>query len=131
MEMPDTTTCRDAYRAYRQWDTEAARELEIERLREAYIEAATAETGKWILQDLATGLAFDDDRLHRQEIELAWLSLMASYGPADKRSTYRNQIVDSARRMAARMYHLIAQEAEKDAEKTIKEIEEMRCRTPD
>lgn len=127
----DTTNCPDAYRAYRQWDAEAARELEIERQREAYIEAVIAESGKGILKDLATSLAFDDDRLHRQEIELAWLSLMASYGPADKRSAYRNQIVDAAGRMAARMYHLIVQEAEKWAEKTIKEIEEMRCRTLD
>lgn len=131
MEMPDTTTCRDAYRAYRQWDDEASRDLEIERLRDAHITLLTSEEGKLAFQDLATSFSFDDDRLHRQEIELAWLSLMASYGPADKQSTYRNQIVDSARRMAARMYHLIAQEAEKDAEKTIKEIEEMRCRTPD
>ena len=123
MDMPDTTTGQDAYRAYRRWDTEAARELEIERLRDAYIEAAIAETGKGIFQDLATGLSFDDDRLHRQELELAWCSLMAFYGPQDKRLAYRNQLINLADRMAARMYQLIGQAAEKEAEKTIKEIE--------
>lgn len=120
----DTTTCPDAYRAYRQWDNEAARELEIERLRESYIEAATAETGKGILADLATGLAFDDDRLHRQELELAWCSLMAFYGPREKRLAYRNQIITLADRMAARMYQIICIEAEKEAERVIREMEE-------
>lgn len=124
MEMPDTTTCRDAYRAYRQWDTEAARELEIKRLREAYIEAATAESGKGILQDLATSLAFDDDRLHRQEMDLAWTALMAAYGPREKRLAYRNQIITIADRMAARMYQIICNEAEKDAEKVLREMED-------
>lgn len=120
----DTTNCPDAYRAYRQWDTEAARELEIERLREAYIEAATAESGEEITRDLATGLAFDDDRLHRQEIELAWCSLMAFYGPREKRLAYRNQITTLADRMAARMYQIICNEAEKDAEKVLREMED-------
>lgn len=118
------TTYKDDYRAYRQWDTEAARELEIERLREAYIEAATAESGKLILRDLATSLAFDDDRLHMQWIDLAWCSLMAFYGPHNRRSAYRNQIVTLADRMAARMYQIICSEAEMAAEKALMEIEE-------
>lgn len=131
MEMPDTTTCRDAYRAYRQWDDEASRDLEIERLRDAHITLLTSEEGKLAFQDLATSFSFDDDRLHRQGLDLAWCALLAFYGPLDKRAVYRKQIITMADRMSARMYHLIAQEAEKDAEKTIKEIEEMRCRTPD
>lgn len=124
MDIPDTTTCPDAYRAYRQWDDEAAREAEIERRRDAYIDAVTAETGKWMFHELATGLAFDDDRLHRQEIELAWCSLMAFYGPREKRLAYRNQITTLADRMAARMYQIICNEAEKDAEKVLREMED-------
>lgn len=124
MDIPDTTTCPDAYRAYRQWDDEAAREAEIERRRDAYIDAVTAETGKWMFHELATGLAFDDDRLHQQELELAWTSLMAFYGPREKRLAYRNQIITLADRMAARMYQIICIEAEKEAERVIREMEE-------
>lgn len=119
----DTATCKDAYRSYRQWDSEAAREAEIERLREAYIEAATAENGRGIFQDLATGFAFDDDRLHRQGLELAWTALMAFYGPTDRRLAYRNQIITMADRLAARMYQIISQEAELAAERNIHDME--------
>lgn len=123
MNLPDATTCQDALRAYRQWDSEAEREIEIERLREAYIGAATAENGRGIFQDLADGFAFDDDRLHRQETDLAWTALMAFYGPRDKRLSYRNQILTLADRMSTRLYQLIGYEAEKEAEKALKEIE--------
>lgn len=124
MNMPDTTTCQDAYRAYRQWDDEAARELEVERLRDERATLLTSEEGKLMFQDLATSFSFDDERLHRQELELAWCVLLAFYGPSDKRTAYRNQVITLADRMAARMYQIICIEAEKDAERVMREMEE-------
>lgn len=124
MSLPDTTTCPDACRSYRQWDSEAARELEIERMRESFIKDLTAETGKHLFHYIATSLSFDDERLRQQEIDLAWISLMAFYGPNDKRTAYRNQIITLADRMAARMYQIICIEAEKEAERVIREMEE-------
>ena len=118
----DTTTCPDAYRAYRQWDDEAARDLEIERLRDAYINNVTSEEGKLEFRDLATSFSFDDERLHRQWLDLAWCALLAFYGPLVKQAAYRKQIITMADRMAARIYQIICIEAEKEAEKEAERV---------
>lgn len=120
----DTTTCPDAYRAYRQWDDEAAREMEIERLTEAYIDAAMSETGKGIIAELYQDGTFDDDCLHDLMVDMMFCALLAFHGPRARRIDYRNQIITVADRMAARINRLIGQQAKGEAEKALREIQE-------
>ena len=124
MSLPDTTTCPDAYRAYRQWDDEAAMDIELERLTEAYIGAATSEKGRGILEEMYQNGTLDQEAIHNLVVDMMFCSLLAFYGPRGWRVDFRNQIVTVADKLAGRLFKTICSEARWEAEKRLRSMQE-------
>lgn len=124
MSLPDTTNCPDAYRAYRQWDDEASINIELERLTEAYIGAATSETGKGIIAEMYQDGTFDQEETHNLVVDMMFCSLLAFYGPKGRRVDFRNQVITVADRLAIRIFKTICSEARWEAEKRLRAMQE-------
>ena len=91
MNIPDTTTCHDAYRAYKQWDDEATLGIEVERLSEEFLSAINNEKEAWLVDIISDLLA---DNISFQNLVLSHLAqlFLNTFGPCSRRSQKPNPI---------------------------------------